>query len=548
MSEPLPPIETRFALGPITDVHHRFLDHYGFLHFDGALDGDEVVQVKGELARIAAQWIETGRKKVNGIPIFYGQRSDGRPFVQRFAFASMFSKTLSHLVKDKRFTPLLALMEPGARIGESEKDGVVVNRYINEKGSIYKRLGWHTDGLRDLFYFRMPDKMLNVGLHLDDVNAADGGLRLIPGSHRQGLFSMCFRKLYFLWHRRDPQEICVETRAGDLTVHDGRLWHRVAQSQKTGVESLRHSIYVPYVTGPVEPKHKASPTPGYHRLGMWMRAAKQLVGALALAVAFVNPVQATESLNLGSLEGTFALKLANADWVSLPAAGRRVNRGVSWYLIKRDWRPTEGLYRQRSRICRVHNDAVMGTKVELGTRAIRTLPPSEEWVSVDPTTGRYRMEGHVQLWGIRNLPDRENSPLPNNPREASASPYIYDMDGDGLPGVTMIGRGFAHGELQGIQRKQVWLTGHVLSRDRVVGTSEVYKETLILKSSNPLTSHDTLQRSEAVVDQSENWFEELRLPEQATCTDVMALEDSFLSNAAPGGRATLVAAPTRTPQ
>ena len=235
MSEPLPPIETRFALGPITDVHHRFLDHYGFLHFDGALDGDEVVQVKGELARIAAQWIETGRKKVNGIPIFYGQRSDGRPFVQRFAFASMFSKTLSHLVKDKRFTPLLALMEPGARIGESEKDGVVVNRYINEKGSIYKRLGWHTDGLRDLFYFRMPDKMLNVGLHLDDVNAADGGLRLIPGSHRQGLFSMCFRKLYFLWHRRDPQEICVETRAGDLTVQDGRLWHRVASSQKTGV-------------------------------------------------------------------------------------------------------------------------------------------------------------------------------------------------------------------------------------------------------------------------------------------------------------------------
>jgi phytanoyl-CoA hydroxylase len=273
-SDLIPPVDTRFQLGPIEEVHRRFLDHYGFLHFEQVLSAEEVAKAKGELSDIETEWIDQGRKKVNGVPIFFGRRADGRPFVQRFAFASMFSQWLSQLINDSRFAPLLPLVGPDARLGETEKDGLVVNRYINERGSIYKRLGWHTDGLRDLFYLRMPKQMLNVGLHLDDVAVADGGLRLIPGTHHQGFFSMCFRKLYFVWHRADPEEICVETRAGDLTVHDGRLWHRVARSQKTGSASLRHSLYVPYLTGPVEPKTEDSPTPGYHHLGMLSRAFK----------------------------------------------------------------------------------------------------------------------------------------------------------------------------------------------------------------------------------------------------------------------------------
>jgi hypothetical protein len=56
--------------------------------------------------------------------------------------------------------------------------------------------------------------------------------------------------------------VCVETEPGDLTVHDGRLWHRVARSQYTGRASLRRSMYLPYLTGPYEPKSEDSPTPG----------------------------------------------------------------------------------------------------------------------------------------------------------------------------------------------------------------------------------------------------------------------------------------------
>jgi hypothetical protein len=64
----------------------------------------------------------------------------------------------------------------------------------------------------------------------------------------------------------------VETKPGDLTVHDGRLWHRVARSAKTGSASIRRSMYVPYLTGPYEPKGKRSKVPLYHHLGRLMRS------------------------------------------------------------------------------------------------------------------------------------------------------------------------------------------------------------------------------------------------------------------------------------
>jgi hypothetical protein len=82
---------------------------------------------------------------------------------------------------------------------------------------------------------------------------------------------MCFRKPYFVWHRADPEEVCIETEPGDLTVHDGRLWHRVARSEHVGAPSLRRSMYLPYLTGPYEPKSEDSPTPAYHKVGEWIR-------------------------------------------------------------------------------------------------------------------------------------------------------------------------------------------------------------------------------------------------------------------------------------
>jgi hypothetical protein len=148
------------------------------------------------------------------------------------------------------------------RIGDREKDGLVFNRNLNVPGSAYPRLGWHTDGLRDLFLDRaVPGPMLNVGLHFDREMKVDGGLRILPGSHRQGFLAMLARKPYFVDHRPDRDEIAVETEPGDLTVHDGRTWHRVERSPYVGWRSLRRTMYVPYVVeDPVLPSARAHPS------------------------------------------------------------------------------------------------------------------------------------------------------------------------------------------------------------------------------------------------------------------------------------------------
>ena len=270
------PYATRFRLGrEVTPVQRAFLELHGFAVFAGVVSPDEVERIDAEAKAIQARWLAEGRTSVRGIPLWVGRDPDGAPFIQRFAFASTFSDWLHAFVRDERFLPVRGLIAAETRVGDQEKDGLVINRNLNVPGSAYPKLGWHTDGLRDLFQLQLPGPMLNVGVHLDRVTREDGGLRVIPGSHDQGFAAMCFRKPYFVSHRPDPAEVAVETEPGDLTVHDGRTWHRVAASPHTGWRSLRRTMYVPYLSGPYLPKSEDSRTPLYHHLGSLLRWAKR---------------------------------------------------------------------------------------------------------------------------------------------------------------------------------------------------------------------------------------------------------------------------------
>lgn len=127
-------------------------------------------------------------------------------------------------------------------------------------------MGWHTDSIRDLFYGFKINPMLNIGVYLTTCNKRHGGLRIIPGSHKQGIKQLLFRKKYYLDNSADPLEWAVEAEAGDLTVHHGHIWHRVAKSIETGEKSRRIIMYLPVIRGKFSPKKENSPTPFYHRL------------------------------------------------------------------------------------------------------------------------------------------------------------------------------------------------------------------------------------------------------------------------------------------
>jgi len=249
----------------LTSEQIEFYNENGFIHFENFIKPETVEQIIRASKEVEKKWIENNIEKVNGVPIKYGKDLNGETIVQRFAFISEHSPVISELVNDPRISVLLPLVGKGARVGEHEKDGVVFNHYIHSEHSKFTQMGWHTDGLRDIFYGGAVKPMINLGIHLSTLNQEHGGLRLIPGSHTQGIFDMLFRKKYFLDTRPDPDEVAVIPKAGDLTIHDGRLWHRVAQSTLAGEVSRRRVIYVPLINGQYEPKNENSPTKFYHR-------------------------------------------------------------------------------------------------------------------------------------------------------------------------------------------------------------------------------------------------------------------------------------------
>jgi hypothetical protein len=260
------PLSHRFVLDEeITPVQHAFLQEHGFLVFAQVATHEEVDAIVRSVDQVQKRFLDEGKRKAYGVPIWVGKDEDGAPYIQRFAFLSMYSDVVRAFVTDARFEPLRRLIGEEARVGHEERDGVVFNRYIRAKGSLRPGLGWHTDGLRQIFYGHLPGPMLNVGLHFERITEAEGGLRLIPGSHLQGFMGFLFGKPYFIDHRPDPHEVCLETWPGDVTVHDGRLWHRVQASPFTGSRSRRQSMYVPYVTGPYLPKNERSGTVSYMR-------------------------------------------------------------------------------------------------------------------------------------------------------------------------------------------------------------------------------------------------------------------------------------------
>ena len=251
----------------LTDVQIKFFQKHGFLHFKNFISGETARELLQETELVQSYLIHNNIKKVNGIPLKFGNDIDGRPLIQRMAFASLYSDKLSAFISDERFQSILSLLQPYCgRVGENEKDGLVVNHYVNTPNSKFTQLGWHTDSPRDLFLGSKILPMLNVGLHLDDCSFANGGLRVIPGTHKQSWLGLFLRKKYYIDTSPDKKEVGFDIEAGDLTIHEGRLWHRVQQSPHTGEASRRRVMYIPIVTGTFKPKHAKSSTPLYHKL------------------------------------------------------------------------------------------------------------------------------------------------------------------------------------------------------------------------------------------------------------------------------------------
>jgi len=258
-----------FKLGPeLTTEQLDFFNAHGFIHFEQVASNEEVIMILNEMKRIEEEFISEGRETVMGVPLQWGTNDDGSPFLNRFAYASEYSESIQGFVRSDRFKAVQTLIGENSRLAEVEKDGIVINNFINTPDSAYTKLGWHTDSPRDIFYNRRkPGPMLNVGLYLDDCPLEKGGVRILPGTHTQSVAAMLLRKFpMFFTHKPDPKEVALVVKRGDLTIHDGRAWHRTAQATLTGKASQRRTMYMAWIDEPYQPRTEESGTPLFKRL------------------------------------------------------------------------------------------------------------------------------------------------------------------------------------------------------------------------------------------------------------------------------------------
>jgi len=263
--------------GVLTKEQIDFFNKHGFIHFEKYASQEIVNEILSSTEEVQRTWIENGVEKINGVPIKYGVDENGKIIVQRFAFTNQFSDAIHDFASNPDLDALKVLMPADARIALLEKDGVVFNHYVKTEGSNFSHMGWHTDSARDLFYGKRVSPMLNIGFYLDDSTEAKGGLRVLPGTHQQNIWNLLFRKKYFLNNYADNHEVLVEAKAGDLVIHDGRIWHRVAPASVTGAASRRRVMYIPMIVGKFEPKHAKSVTPLYLHLLSYVGSAKKLI-------------------------------------------------------------------------------------------------------------------------------------------------------------------------------------------------------------------------------------------------------------------------------
>jgi phytanoyl-CoA hydroxylase len=252
--------------GAVSEVQQSFFNENGFILFKNFISKEKVALFVQEIEEVQRKLIDSKTEKINGVPLKFGKNENGEKIIQRNAFLNLHSKLFHDFLRDHDLNALTKLLYPlPGRIAEFEKDGLILNYYERNNFSTFTKMGWHTDSPRDLFLGQRIMPMLNIGLHLDDCASSTGGLRVLPGTHKQRMFDLLFRKKYFIDNTPDEKEVGFDIEAGDLTVHHGSLWHRVQESNKYGIESRRRVMYVPIITGKYQPKDENSKTPLYHR-------------------------------------------------------------------------------------------------------------------------------------------------------------------------------------------------------------------------------------------------------------------------------------------
>ncbi len=104
----------------------------------------------------------------------------------------------------------------------------VVVKMLGDSGGI---VGWHQDMLHN-----RTGVPFSMGIYLDDADAGDGALHVVPGSHISGR-DICQLKT-------EPS-IEIPMQAGDILIHDMMLAHSSGPMQRNALRRVLYFVFLP---------------------------------------------------------------------------------------------------------------------------------------------------------------------------------------------------------------------------------------------------------------------------------------------------------------
>lgn len=234
------------------------------------------------------------------------------------------------------------------------------------------------------------------------------------------------------------------------------------------------------------------------------------------------------ALEEGSLAGTWLGQFQVGSVVDVPVVGPRYGGSSSGRLVKLRWDAGSGTYAAETTWCWAEVFEVEGLQHAFDDAGIARLRQGTATITADHAHGAVNFSRVLDLWGVRDLPDPYDTPLPTHDdyTQAPQSSWVFDEDGDGHPGFTDHMSGTVEGDAYVLVRTIFAPHGVARSPDELVGLVAPERlEQRILDSTSSLwaVQQDALEtRQSPDPDPRQSWFQVVRAGEGATCDDVRA--------------------------
>ena len=232
--------EKRYSPGDLEGAINAF-NEYGFVVLKEAVSPSDLDTIETDLEAAQRELIDGKLDNKYGSDLLDepGATFAGKAFRHYVINCTELSATASSVAKSPLLKRFAEKLFEGKEVwlNDYARFGVVYQDARTDQGSKYSRIGWHADYNSDEDSKAWPGFAFTI--HIDRTSAANGFLRVVPGSHKvevdkDDIGSWAFDHV--------NGEVPVFADRGDIILHDYRLWHAAARGTADGLSGRRRHV------------------------------------------------------------------------------------------------------------------------------------------------------------------------------------------------------------------------------------------------------------------------------------------------------------------